>query len=206
MNGTWLVRAEGAQTASALRSPAEVLAGLRDGIFTTTDEVKGPDDREWVAIETHPVFAEAAEDIAELPEEPHDETHLDMNPLIDVCLVLLIFFILTITYDSLRRSIDIPHDNNEEKGTPIPKVDLNEMKDKIFRVTAKMDGDKVVIKVEDKVTPLEGLQAEIERVIKSTGRREMFLDVDGNVPWGTQTGILDAAKGARVTNILSRVK
>ncbi len=202
----WLVRPEGSHTATALRSEAEVLAGLRDEIFTSTDEVKGPADREWVAIETHPAFAEAAEDLAEPPAEPADETHLDMNPLIDVCLVLLIFFILTITYDSLRRAIEIPHDSTEEKGNPIPQVNFEDIKDKIFRVTARMDGEKTVVRVEEKVVPMDGLQAEIERVMKATGRREMLLDVDGNVPWGVQTGILDAAKGAKVQNILGRVK
>ena len=42
------------------------------------------------------------------PGEAPDETRLDMNPLIDVALVLLIFFILTTTYESLRRAIDLP--------------------------------------------------------------------------------------------------
>ena len=39
-----------------------------------------------------------------------------MNPLIDVCLVLLIFFILTITYASLERAIDVPQLNPDQKG------------------------------------------------------------------------------------------
>ena len=199
----WLVRPEGAHTATELPSAEAVLAGLRDGVFTTTDEVRGPADRGWTSIEAHPAFEEAAADLAEPAAEPPDETHLDMNPLIDVCLVLLIFFILTITYESLRRSIDIPSSTQDEKGAPV-KVDPNEIKDRLFRVTARMDGDTVVIKVEDKQVPPEKVQEEIEKIVKTTGRREMILDVDGHVPWGVQTGLLDAAKGAKVQNILCK--
>jgi biopolymer transport protein ExbD len=203
MNGNWLVRPEGAPTASALPSAEAVLAGLRDGVYVPTDEVKGPADRDWVAIEAHPRFEEACIDLeGSAPEHP-DETHLDMNPLIDVCLVLLIFFILTITYESLRRSLAIPQSVEEEKGTPT-KVEFAEIKDRVFRVTARMNGDQVVIKVEDRTVSQEKVQEEIERVMKTTGKREMILDVDGHVPWGTQTALLDAAKGANVRNILYR--
>lgn len=201
MSATWLVRAEGADKATELPSAAAVLAGMRDGIYTNTDEVKGPADRNWTAIEVHPAFEEAAADLVEPTPEHPDDSHLDMNPLIDVCLVLLIFFILTISYESLRRTIEIPQSTQDEKGAPV-KVDLNDLKDKVFRVTARMDGDNVVIKVEDKVVSQEKVQEEIERIIKATGRREMILDVDGHVPWGVQAKLLDAAKGAKVQNIL----
>src|SRR5262245_24898701 len=98
----WQVRQEGSPEAINLPTEVDVLAGLRDGNFLPTDEVKGPTDADWQPIETHPQFAEAAQEVEPPPAESVDETHLDMNPLIDVCLVLLIFFILTITYASLE--------------------------------------------------------------------------------------------------------
>src|SRR5439155_7107498 len=136
-------------------------------------EVKGPADRDWVAIEAHPRFEEACADLeGPAPEHP-DETHLDMNPLIDVCLVLLIFFILTITYESLRRSLPIPQSVEEEKGTPT-KVEYADIKDRVFRVTARMDGDQVVIKVENKTVSQDKVQEEMEQAMKTTGRRELI--------------------------------
>src|SRR5690349_2395888 len=102
----WYVRKEGSPEVLALPTAVEVLTGLRDGNFLPTDEVKGPTDATWRAIEVHPTFAEAAEYIDPPPPEVADDTHLDMNPLIDVCLVLLIFFILTITYASIERALD----------------------------------------------------------------------------------------------------
>jgi biopolymer transport protein ExbD len=119
--------------------------------------------------------------------------------------VLLIFFILTITYESLRRAIDLPQDTNEEKGAA-QKLEYKDIKDRVIRVTARMDGEKPVVKIEEKVVPVEQIQYELRQTIDRTGRKEMLLDVDGNVPWGLQTQILDAAKGNGIHNILYRPK
>jgi biopolymer transport protein ExbD len=178
-----------------------VLAGLRNGNWLPTDEVKGPLDVEWRSIENHPTFAEAAAEIEPPKSEPKDETHLDMNPLIDVCLVLLIFFILTITYASLERAIDVPPLNNDQKGPT--QVEWKDIKDHVFLVNAKMDGDKTVIRIASKEVPLDQVAAEMKKVIDSTGRKEMVLDSDKDVPWGIITAILDAAKGNGVRNILN---
>src|SRR5262245_16845734 len=115
---TWRVRHEGSPTAAAAGSVAEIAQGLRDGVWLPTDEVRGPSDRDWVPLESHPQFEEIAYDLEPEIEKP-DDTHLDMNPLIDVCLVLLIFFILTITYDTLRRSIEVPPEQSDEKGQTV---------------------------------------------------------------------------------------
>jgi len=196
----WLVKPEGTDTPIALASAVDVLAGLRDGIWRPTDDVKGPTDAGWTAIESHPAFEEAAEELVPLPVE-HDDSHLDMNPLIDVCLVLLIFFILTITYSSLERAIGIP-ESSPEGESKSQKLDWKDIKDQVFRVTAKMDGDNAVILVEKEPTKLADVEEKIRHVVEKSGRRQMLLDIDGNVPWGVQTAILDAAKGNNIIKIL----
>jgi biopolymer transport protein ExbD len=200
----WLVRKEGAPDAISLPTAAAVLEGLRDGNFDPTDEVKGPADAEWKPIESHPVFEEAALEAEPVPGESADETHLDMNPLIDVCLVLLIFFILTITYATLERALEVPEDT-QDKGAQ--KVEMKDIKDRVFIVTAKMEGEKPVIKMGTKGAmkdvPLERVFPEMQDLINSTGRREMVLDIDNFVPWGVETAILDAAKGNKVHNIIN---
>lgn len=203
----WQVRKEGAPDVLSLPTAAEVLTGLRDGNFLPTDEVKGPTDTAWLAIEVHPTFAEAAEEIEPPPEEA-DDTHLDMNPLIDVCLVLLIFFILTITYASIERALDVPEDSSEDKG--VPKVPLDELKDRVFKVIVTMvpdanhpKGERPVIKIDGKEVAQDRLFIEMQTVINSTGRKEMLMDIDKNVPWGIETAILDAAKGNKVHRIIN---
>ncbi len=197
----WLVRQEGSPDAVSVPSAVEVLSGLRDGNWLPTDEVKGPADADWLRIEDHPTFAEAAEDVQPRRVESADETTLDMNPLIDVCLVLLIFFILTITYASLERSIEIPQDNPDQKGPA--KVEMKDIRDKVFVVTAKMDGERPVVRIEKKEVPLDQIAEEMRQVILTTGRSNMVLDLEKDVPWGVETVILDAAKANGVHEIIN---
>lgn len=197
----WLVRKEGAPEVLELPDAVEVLTGLRDGNFLPTDEVKGPGDAAWQAIEAHPTFEEAAADIEPPLPEGADDTHLDMNPLIDVCLVLLIFFILTITYASVERALDVPEDAPETKGPP--RVQYNDIKDRVFKVIVKMDGERPVIKIEGKEVTQEQIFKEMANVINTTGRKEMLLDVERDVPWGIATAVLDAAKGNKVDRIIN---
>src|SRR5258708_16016416 len=106
---SWTIRHEGSPRSVEGLTAAQVIEGLQEGQWEPTDEVRGPDDGIWLPIENHPQFAELAAEIE--PEHlgrREDETRLDMNPLIDVCLVLLIFFILTTTYPPLQKILPIP--------------------------------------------------------------------------------------------------
>lgn len=197
----WLVRKEGSPDVLSLPDAGEVLAGLRDGNFLPTDEVKGPADAGWQPIEVHPTFAEAAEFIDPPPLDVADDTHLDMNPLIDVCLVLLIFFILTITYASLERALSVPEDSADDKGAP--QVRMDDIKDRVFKVVVKMDGERPVIKIEGKEVPQNQVFTEMQTVIDTTGRKEMVLDIERDVPWGVETAIIDAANGNKVHRVIN---
>jgi hypothetical protein len=81
------------------------------------------------------------------------------------------------------------------------------MKDRVFIVSAKMDGERVVIKMgvvgSMKEVPQERVFKEMEDLINTTGRKEMVLDIEKDVPWGVETAILDAAKGNKVHNIIN---
>src|SRR3954463_1783889 len=104
----WKIRHEGSPRSLDMTLD-QVRQGLVDGHWEGTDEVMGPGETEWVAIENHPQLEELASEI-EPPPPPHydDETRLDMTALIDVCLVLLVFFILTTTVAALSVRIEAP--------------------------------------------------------------------------------------------------
>src|SRR5438105_15821907 len=126
---TWRIRHQGSPRAVEGLSLAEVVEGLQDGLWEPTDEVMGPLDRDWVALENHPQFADTALDVdVHPPRHYDDETHLDFNPLIDVCLVLLIFFILTTSYAALQKVLPMPGVSAQPvKGPPvISKERVNE--------------------------------------------------------------------------------
>src|SRR5262245_42700627 len=156
----WQVRQEGAPEALAYPGPEPILAGLLAGIWLQTDEVKGPPDRDWTALEAHTAFEEAVADPDPPPVDAGGDSHLGMDPPIDVCLVLLISFSLTITYASLERAIEVPGDQPEEKGTNVVNVKYEQIKDKVFRVTARMEGEKGVVKVEGKQVPVDQISLE----------------------------------------------
>src|SRR5205823_4768899 len=106
----WQLRHEGSPQALEALTLQQIAEGLRDGLWEPTDEVKGPGEQTWQAIENHPQLAEIAEEIEAPPLLRREEgTHLDFNALIDVCLVLLIFFILTTTYaTTVQKVVPLP--------------------------------------------------------------------------------------------------
>jgi len=196
---TWRIRHEGSPTAVTLPSAARILEGLRDGDWEPTDEVRGPSDTRWSAIESHPAFEEIVADMVPPPPEPPDETKLDMNPLIDVALVLLIFFILTATYSTLRRSIELPP--SPPDGATSETIKVENIKDDVFKVRMWMEDGQPKIKIEDKGVVLEELEREVAEIVKATGRKKMFMDVAGDVPWGIESKLYDAAKAAGIHEI-----
>src|SRR5206468_2951190 len=94
---------------------------------------------QWVAIEDHPELAEIAEELEPQPAHHPDETHLDMNALIDVCLVLLIFFMVTTSYlTAVQKVVPLPETSPEKKGK-LAKVSPQQARQ---MVRVKVDADK----------------------------------------------------------------
>src|SRR5689334_19971473 len=112
----WKMRHLGATEFTGDLTPEKIVEGVKEGVWDSTDEVQSPTGKDWTTLELHPQFQEV---MAELEPEDHlthdEEARLDMNPLIDVALVLLIFFILTTTYEELRKELPSP--------PPTPKGD-----------------------------------------------------------------------------------
>lgn len=192
---TWKVRHQGSPQAIEGLSLAQVADGLRDGLWEPTDEVLGPGDRAWAAIENHPQLEELAADIEPPPAKPHeDQTKLDMNPLIDVALVLLIFFIITATYDTIRKVLDVPGTTGQDVQGAL-QVTEAQVAQTMIRVEARQQAGKLALKVEDRPTRLEELEKVLKEYAGKSQRAELLIDAVG-VDWGTLVGIQDAAKGA----------
>ena len=198
---TWQLRREGATAAIPLATAQAVIDGVKDGEWAASDEVRGPGDTAWRRIETHPQFEEAIGEMEgpELP--PVEETHLDMNPLIDVSLVLLVFFILTATYATLRRTVELPPEPppQESQKASLPK--LKDLEDRAFKVIVRMEGDDPVVRVEGKVVALADLEAEMTEYVKRKGKTEAFIDVSADVKWGVEIKVIEATRGAEVRRI-----
>jgi biopolymer transport protein ExbD len=199
---SWKVRHEGSPRSVEGLTPGQIAQGLVDGHWEPTDEVMGPQDQDWVKIENHPVFADAALDLEPPPSKPHeDESRLDMTPVIDICLVLLVFFILTTSYAALQRLIEAPA-MAQSKIKGAPKVTKEQVQQFMIKVTARMDqNNQPVVKVEEKEVPLDQLRMELTRYVKSTRKTELLIDHSPRVPHGTIIAIQDAAAGAGIDQI-----
>jgi biopolymer transport protein ExbD len=195
----WQVRLQGVAEPLALTEPVKVLEGLRDGTWEPSDEVKGPADADWQAIEDHPTFADAVAEMGPPPPHPVDETTLDMNPLIDVSLVLLIFFILTTSYSTMKRVLALPPVPPEDKASK--KQDRNPLEDRVFRVKVSMDGERPVVTLDGTGVDPAKLNEAIKDHMRSTGKKEMHLSVTDDVFWEYEAKVHDAAKGAGVVLI-----
>src|SRR6516162_178167 len=122
---SWQVRHQGSPKAVQGLTVAQIAQGLRDGVWSLTDEVRGPQDEEWTAIENHQQFAEVVDEVEEPPARFHgEEAHVDMNALIDVTMVLLIFFILTTTRSvAVQKIIPLPIITDAKTGKKVYHAD-----------------------------------------------------------------------------------
>jgi biopolymer transport protein ExbD len=196
----WKLRHEGSpKTIEGLSLP-QILEGLQDGRWEPTDEVMGPKDSAWTAIENHPQLAEVAADLEPpLPRTYDDETRLDMNALIDVCLVLLIFFILTTTYAVLQKRLDAPNATTSNAGpVTITQKDVENM---MIKVTVNMEGGRPVIRLEEKAVSPERLEAELTSFVRAKRKTKMLLDYQADVPHRAVVEVLDAARGAGLDSV-----
>jgi len=196
---TWSVRHAGSPRWISGLSTAVVRDGITAGRWEPDDEVRGPSG-EWQPLETHPEFAETAAEAEPSVREPIDDSGLDMNPLIDVCLVLLIFFILTTTYETMRKVLDMPG-ATQARATPGVRRTRDEVKKAVVWIEVRTRDGSPVVKVEEQTVRMEHLGPTLERLTKGTGKRQALLDAQG-VEWGTVVAVMDAARSAGIEKTL----
>jgi biopolymer transport protein ExbD len=200
----WNVRHAGSPESLDGLSAEDVIDGIKEGVWDPSDEIMGPNDPDWQTIEEHPVFAKAMEDYEPPPPKFHpDETKLDMNPLIDVALVLLIFFMLTTTYEELRKEFDPPPGEREDKQGVISDPELSKQS---VRVWAKMEDGQAVYYVEEAKVAANELEAKFKEYRESKGVDKLAMEVEPSVPWKAVVAIQDAAAGAKFQEIIRVVR
>lgn len=206
----WQLRHEGSPQVLSDLSLQQIVDGLRDGLWETTDEVQGPGDTAWRAIEVHPQLIEIAEELATPPPVRHEEpTSLDMNALIDVCLVLLIFFMVTTAVGAMvQKSVPLPMTKADAKGIKVLRLD--QVKSQMIRVQAYVDKAgkpvvlvqnqtlKDVLSADGKQIDVKKIQEAIEPYVNGEDRKtEVLLDAR-DITWENVIQIQDGARAAGV--------
>jgi biopolymer transport protein ExbD len=199
MTATWKVRQEGSPQVRQGLSLHQVLQDLEEGEWGPTDEVRGPDDADWKRFEDHPQFADAVA-LEPLPPPEQDETHVDMTPLIDVTMVLLVFFILLFTYSVLEKRLDAPNATAGHVGPAV--ITKEDVQNQMIVVSARRENGKTVFRIEDKEVPRERLEAELSGYVRQTKHTTLLLDAAPDVSHGDTVYIEDKAKGAGMERVL----
>ncbi len=198
---SWKIRHQGSPKFVQGLTLQQVVDGLLDGHYEPTDEVMGPSDTAWVAIENHPQLEEIAADLEPPPPAEHeDESRIDMNALIDVCLVLLVFFMLTTTYAELQKMIGTPDLAADDGKVPVLRIDQVARLTIPVRVT--MERHRPVIRIGQQEVDRDSLVPVLARLQKSSHNTAMLLDYQREVPHGTVVAIEDAARTAHINKVL----
>src|SRR5947208_621474 len=136
---SWKIRHEGSPQARTTTLD-QIVQGLRDGVWELTDEVQGPGESAWTAIESHPQFADLAEELQAPPPQHDEEERVDMNALIDVCLVLLIFFMMTATYAvAVQKTVPLPTLPDADATKKVRTVNRDQVLKQMVSVSARLD-------------------------------------------------------------------
>jgi len=206
----WRLRHEGSpQPVPQPLTSEQIVEGLKDGVYATSDEVRGPKDAKWIPIESHPHFSEVSEIIRAIEEEAGHEVednNIDMNPLIDVCLVLLVFFILATTMSVMEKMMKLP-DNVPQDSKPRTVTETQAKQYIVLKIEKKGTATNFNVNsydVQGYDAEAEGkLLRELERLVKE-GKTTMILDIAPNVEFNAYTYAYDLATQARVGKVLTK--
>jgi len=113
---------------------------------------------------------------------------INMTPLVDVMLVLLIVFMVTIPVIRHAVKIDLPHASSQKEET------------KPAQVTVAVDADGNVLWNDKKVDETE-LSAKIAEAAQANPQPELHLDADRKVPYEKVAQVMSAAQAGGLTKI-----
>ncbi len=113
---------------------------------------------------------------------------INMTPLVDVMLVLLIVFMVTIPVIRHAVKIDLPHASSQKEDT------------KPAQVTVAVDADGNVM-WDDKKVDDTALRAKIAEAAQANPQPELHLDADRKVPYEKVAEVMSAAQAGGLTKI-----